>query len=394
MLVRRTLTAITLLLLLAVLGAVPGTVGRPGNALADTDFEMAVDYPSVVVEPGKTVSLNLRLMNRSKTSRQVNLTVAKVPDGWESVLKDRGYIIRSMYVGPEENKIITFEAVPADTVKPGDYPFQVRADTQDGTSQTLTVNVGVAEKVISGTKVTSQYPVLRGPSGSKFEFKVDLSNGTGEDQSYNLAATGPQGWEIAFQPAYESKQISSIRMKAGETGGLNIQVTPPKQEAAGEYPIELQISAGSERISGSLKVVLTGTYEMIVGTSSERLNMEATAGEESSISVLVSNIGSAPLQGVSFSSTKPSAWNVTFDPKTVDVAPGTTKEVNVFVRPDDKAIAGDYLITLNASTPQASERADIRVTVQTPTVWGWVGMGIVIMVMGGLYGVFKTFSRR
>lgn len=394
MLLRRTLAAITLMLLVTVMGLVPGLTAGTGVALADPDFEMAMDYPSVVVEPGKTVSLNLRLMNRSKTSRQVDLAITKAPDGWTSGMKDRGYAIRSIFIGPEENKFITFEALPPDNVKPAEYSFVIKADSRDGVSQALTVNIGVAEKVVSGTKVTSQYPVLKGGPGNKFEFKADLSNGTGQDQAYNLLATAPQGWDVSFQPAYESTQISSLRIKAGESSGLNIQVQSPKLAAAGDYPIDLQISAGTEKISGNLKVTLTGNYDMSMGTDTGRLNMDVTAGGESSMSIIIANIGSADLKGINLVSSKPSGWTVNFDPKSVDLAAGATKQINVFVKPDEKSIAGDYLVTLSASTPQVNKSVDVRVTVETSTLWGWVGIVIVLIVLGGLYGVFNTFSRR
>lgn len=393
------LRTITLLFLVLTLGLIPASMWTPAPVLADPgpDFEVNVDYPSVTVEPGKTVSLNLRLVNRAKTGRQADLTLLKVPEGWKPIIKDigRGYGVGSIYVGPEETRSVSFEAVPPDGIKPGNYVFSIKVVSNDGLNETLTVNVTVAEKVVSGTKVVSQYPVLRGPTGNKFEFKVDLSNGTGEDQTYNLSANAPQGWEISYQPAYENKQISTIRMKAGETGGLNIQVTPPKQEKAGEYPIDIQVSAGAERIGGTLKVVLTGTYEMAMTTNSGRLNMSATSGSPAPLSILIGNSGSADLSGVSLASSKPTGWEVNFDPKTVNsLAPGATREINVSVKPDEKAIAGDYLITLSASNPQVSKQLDIRVTVETPTVWGWVGVAIVVLVVGGLYGVFHSFSRR
>ncbi len=393
------LRIVMLLFVVLTLGLVPASMAAPRTALADPgpDFDLVVDYPSIMVEPGKTVSLSLRLVNRAKVGRQVDLSLAKAPEGWQSAIKDpgRGFGIRSIYVGPEETKLVSFEAVPPDNVKPGNYSFSIKGLSKDGLNETLDITVTVAEKVVSGTKVVSQYPVLKGSTGSKFEFKVDLTNGTGEDQSYNLSATAPQGWDVSFQPAFESKQISSIRMKAGETGGLNIQVQSPKQEKAGEFPVDLQVSAGSERISGTLKVVLTGTSEMIMATNSGRLNMSATAGSPAPLSIMIANSGSADLSGVSFASNKPSGWEVNFDPKTVNgLAPGSTREINVSITPDGTAIAGDYLITLSASNPQVSKQLDIRVTVETPTVWGWTGIAIVVLVLAGLYGVFKSFSRR
>lgn len=393
---RRTLAAIALLVLVAVLGSVPGWGGVTSVALADpgADFEMAMDYPSIVAEPGKTVNLNLRLMNRAAISHSFDFTVTKAPDGWTANIKQGSYAIRSAYIGPQENKILTFEASPPDNAQPGDYTFVIKADSKTGLSQTVTLNIGLSNKVVSGTKVTSQYPVLTGPTGNKFEFKIDVNNGTGQDQSYNLSANAPQGWVVSFQPAYEQTQISSIRIKAGESSGVNVQVQSPKQATAGDYPIDLQVSAGGEKISGALKVTLTGTYDMSIGTDSGRLNIDATAGNNTIMTMLVANSGSADLKGVSFTSSKPTGWNVSFDPKTVDVPAGTTRELKVFVQPDEKAIAGDYLVTVSASTPQVNKTADVRVTVETPTVWGWVGIAIVLIVLGGLYGIFKTFSRR
>ena len=393
----RALRVMALLLLLGGLGLFPGTMLGPGVALAAPDFEIAMDYPSIAVEPGKTVSLSLRLINKAKVGRQMDLSISTSPTGWQSNFKDsvRGYGVRSVYVGPEETKSVSFEAVPPDDVKPGDFTFVIRAQSRDGIDETLTVSVAVVEKTVSGTKVVSQYPVLRGPVGSKFEFKVDLSNGTGEEQSYNLSANAPQGWEVNFTPGFENKQISTIRMKAGETGGLNVQVTSPKQANAGEYPIDLSISAGNERIGGRLNVVLTGTYDMSISTISGRLNLDATAGGQAPLSLLIGNNGSADLSGVSFASSKPTEWEVTFETKVVDrLAPGATREINAFIKPDGKAIAGDYLVTISASNPQVSKQLDIRVTVETPTVWGWVGIAIVILVLAGLYGTFKSFSRR
>src|SRR3990172_1002631 len=160
----RALRVMALLLLLGGLGLFPGTMLGPGVALAAPDFEIAMDYPSIAVEPGKTVSLSLRLINKAKVGRQMDLSISTSPTGWQSNFKDsvRGYGVRSVYVGPEETKTVSFEAVPPDDVKPGDFTFVIRAQSRDGIDETLTVSVAVVEKTVSGTKVVSQYPVLRG----------------------------------------------------------------------------------------------------------------------------------------------------------------------------------------------------------------------------------------
>ena len=78
------------------------------------------------------------------------------------------------------------------------------------------------------------------------------------------------------------------------------------------------------------------------------------------------------------------------------VLPRSTKEVQAIIKPPDNVIAGDYLVTFTASTTDtlASGNVAVRVTVLTPTTWGWVGVGVVLLVVGGLVLVFLKLGRR
>ena len=64
------------------------------------------------------------------------------------------------------------------------------------------------------------------------------------------------------------------------------------------------------------------------------------------------------------------------------------------MEPPEKAIAGDYSITLNSDSPKANDDVELRVTVVTPTIWGWVGIGIVLAVIVGLALLFRQLGRR
>jgi len=132
-----------------------------------------------------------------------------------------------------------------------------------------------------------------------------------------------------------------------------------------------------------------------VGEVSGLLNTTATAGKPAPITLLIANIGSAPLETVSFSSIKPDGWDVTFNPEKLDsFAAGAGRAIDVAIEPAGKTIAGDYSITLLVSSDQASDSLDFRVTVETPTTWGWVGVAIVIIVIAALIGIFVRLRRR
>ena len=60
----------------------------------------------------------------------------------------------------------------------------------------------------------------------------------------------------------------------------------------------------------------------------------------------------------------------------------------------ERTIAGDYMLTLTANSPESNKSSDFRVTVSTPTIWGWIGFGIVGLVVLGLAVVFFRLGRR
>jgi len=109
----------------------------------------------------------------------------------------------------------------------------------------------------------------------------------------------------------------------------------------------------------------------------------------------VGNTGTAEVKGISFSSTKPDGWDIKFEPDKIDTLTARDiKEISVKIKPPDKTIAGDYVISLNAMGERSSSTKDIRVTVSTPTKWGAIGVGIVVVVIAGLVGVFVRLGRR
>ena len=52
------------------------------------------------------------------------------------------------------------------------------------------------------------------------------------------------------------------------------------------------------------------------------------------------------------------------------------------------------MLTLTANSPEVNKTVDFRVTVSTPTVWGWIGFAIVALVVLGLGVVFFRLGRR
>ena len=91
------------------------------------------------------------------------------------------------------------------------------------------------------------------------------------------------------------------------------------------------------------------------------------------------------------------AWKVTFEPEIIgSLAVNSQQDVKVNIIPPSKTISGDYQIELTAVVEalDIGDRILLRVTVLSETTWGWVGVGIIVLIAAGLAVMFKFIGRR
>jgi len=364
-------------------------------------IEMAAEYPGVEVPAEEDVSMDIIFYNKGRSDEDVNVTVVSVPEGWKARVKTYRFTVMGVHVPSGEDKRLTFEAEPDKDVKPGQYVFEVKAQTPDGQfkmAQAIMVKVKQKEeatKESKGVKLTTSYPVLRGPSDAKFEFSVEVDSKLDKDAVFDLFAQGPKGWDLNFKPAYESKYISSVRLKANQSKTVAVEVKPSVLEEAGEYPINIRVSTADAKAEAELTVVLTGTYGLEAGTPTGLLSLDARQGKPANMTILVKNTGSAPNHDIKFMSFKPENWKVEFEPERIAILdPGDLKQVELIITPYEEALVGDYLVQVNVEGEKASKVLDSRVTVKASTAWGWIGIGIIVVVVAGLTGLFRWLGRR
>ena len=68
--------------------------------------------------------------------------------------------------------------------------------------------------------------------------------------------------------------------------------------------------------------------------------------------------------------------------------------VTATITPGAKAVAGDYMTSISASTEGSSANADYRVSVTTSTVWGIIGIAIIAIALLSVLGAVARFGRR
>ena len=189
-------------------------------------------------------------------------------------------------------------------------------------------------------------------------------------------------------------QAASTVIKAGESVTISVTAKAPADATAGTYPITVDATSGDKTAHADLSIEITGSYSLTLTTPDGRLNTSASAGGTTDLSVVVTNTGTADVAGVALSANAPTGWTITFDPPTVTVPANGNIQATAHLKPSADAIAGDYVATFRANSPNASASADIRVTIETSLLWGAVGLGLIVLVLGGLWWTFRRYGRR
>lgn len=208
-------------------------------------------------------------------------------------------------------------------------------------------------------------------------------------------AEAPRGFEVVFKKAFGSQELTSIPVEAGDSQNVDVEVKLPQGVPAGKYQVLVTAAAAGATATQELLLDVVGQPELNVGGPDGRLSAEIEAGGEGQITVLVFNEGSAEARNVEFSASTPAGWEVAFEPERIDLLPaGERTEVTARITPAERALAGDYVVTVRARGEGASDSGEFRVTLLTSTVWGIVGVLIVAAAVVVLGLAVARYGRR
>lgn len=347
-------------------------------------------FPSVEVDPGGDVTFPLTVTTTQP--EVVALAVTQAPEAFETIIRGGGFTVGSVYTGAETEGL-EFEVQVAAETAPGDYPVVLRATGSAGFTDlplTLTVQEGAGGTIT----LTSDVPLQRGDTGTTFTFNATLANETAQELTFTLDATGQPDWDVSAEFAGQA-QAASITIPAGDQQTVNVTAVPPVDAQAGVFPITLQANSGDQTATAEFAVELTGTFALVLDTDDGRLSTTVTSGATSTLNLVLTNSGSADLTGLTLDATPPEGWEVTFEPEQIAVIPaGGSVSATATVRPRDNSVTGDYQISITAQGDDADDQIEVRATVETSSLWGFVGIGLIGLVLVGLFLVFRRYGRR
>lgn len=371
-------------------------LGAGREVSAAGGLQMSTGYPGMAVTAGDELSFALDFTNTTGAGMAVSLETVSLPEGWEGYFTGNGSEVSQVYVknGENEGTAAYSLSIPEEAAG-GDYEVVLRAYTGGEASDTLTLNLKVTEEELGGSSFQSEYPEQEGSAGASFSFDTTLVNNSASEQNYSFSSNAPSGWNVTFTPSGESSPVNSITLEPRKSQTITVGVTPAADAQAGAYTISCAAVSAGENLKTELTATITGQYALDVTTPSGRLSTEAYANKQKEVALKIVNNGNTDLTNVTLSSSAPDGWTVSFSQPTIDVIEaGASVEVTAYMTPGEDSLSGDYVVSIKASNSDTSDNAEFRISVKTETIWGVVGVLLIVCVFAGIGWVFHKYGRR
>jgi len=391
---KRALTLTLSILLFVLAAAIPIRAKAQDNSPNSDTTVMALitTYPSRVIGIGESVTLHLTL-KPGTALETAQLKMEQLPDGWTATFRGEGQIVTSVELVPGTDATTDLRLDPPANVQSGNYHFVVLAQSGSDKAE-LPIDLTVKEKLPPRLSLSAQLPTIQGSPTTTFRYSVTLKNEGDEDLNVNLTADTPSNLLVKFD--YLSQEVTTLPLSANQSASISVSVQPAGDLSAGTYPITILAQGGDASASLDLSAEVTGQSLLTVTAPDGRLSGQIYSGRDSPVKVDLVNNGTSSARGIQLSSSAPTGWTVKFEPAQIDEIPaGQQVEVTAHIVPADKAIAGDYVVTVSAkSADGASKSADFRITVLTSTLWGIVGIALIAIAVGVVAIAVVRFGRR
>ena len=165
-----------------------------------------------------------------------------------------------------------------------------------------------AEKIEISCKYPRIEAAARTAGSPQFSFDIDVNYIGGEEpRAFDLDVQVPPQFTYTISPATAAgTNILLITLNPEVTYPETIKLTINPQGwlilEPGEYPVTFIVSSGELKEQLDLMAIVTERYGLSIDMPDGRLNMNATAGRDNNLSIILSNSSTADLETIKLSS--------------------------------------------------------------------------------------------
>ena len=368
------------------------TLSTPSTTTTtSTGTSLTSETPGQTALAGDSVSFPITITNDNDGDRIYTLS-ASGASGWGLSYELGGKSIFQVTVPQSQSKTVNFVVQAPYTASIGKQTFIVSTgDASMGVSVDIT---SVNESVSVSPKVSTVISYV----GSKAYYDITLDNLQAQDNDYKLSLTGlpNENWYYAYLSSRSSTdEMAETIVPASTTQSIVLEIVPPYTATAGTYNFTAVVTtADGLAISKNLTLQLKSGTGMSV--QYDQLQYSSTAGNTIKIPIYVTNTGTATLTNVYASVSAPSGWVVTSAPNsTSTLLAGKTQTFYLSVQSPGNIVASDYSVVVTVKSDQEAASDDtFRITITTQSYIPYIGGGLIVIVLVGLFFMYRKYGRR
>lgn len=203
---------------------------------AGSDVEIIGTFTDIRAKAGEPFSFPLTIWNKGNRDSLMLLTVAQVPENWDTVFVSDDIEASTFLVEAGQSVSLRLEVTPPSKVGTGTYPLVIYAESDDGLiSETISLQSTIIGSYNLLTELSTLYTSVN--IGNSVTFQATISNwGQSPITGLFLDLKGPEDWDISVDPV----QIATLNPKASTS--FNIDVKTPSDTASGDYLITIKAS--------------------------------------------------------------------------------------------------------------------------------------------------------
>jgi len=361
-----------------------------GADQASSGTRVYCDIPGQTALGGDVVSFPIVIQNNDASDHTYQLTSYN-DVSWETWFEYGGKGVYKIFVPGKQSKAVdlkvqTWGSTAVGEKKVWGYVDNTRFEVfVDITSANQSADVSY--------KVTSKIAYI----GDKINYDLHIKNIQSRENLYTLAVNGlPENWYYRFKEnAASTGEMAEVIIPASSEKDLVLEIVPPYSVATGSYNFTTVVTTpDGVAIKKDLALNLKSGIGMSV--ESNRLAYEAKPGEAFNIVVYVRNTGQgSALTNVYLETTAPEGWLIQTSPnRTNSIRAGETQAFTLSVQPPGNIVASDYIVNVKVKCDQAEKERDYRITIKTDSIIPYLGGGIIVLVVVGLFLVYRKYGRR
>ncbi len=362
--------------------------------------------------PTEGYNLDIALINPTSRLIEADVRLVEGPDGWQASLfkrVDALTVNRVMLPPGSRDTSLDFHFIVPPGTENGDYVFRLGLfdgdRLLDDVEYTVTVAVppgakapvtAIEQVLPGGFELDARFPNQQGRLGERISFAVTLRSRDVRPLSFTLGAEVPPGWRVAYKPSFQDSLVGALSLTGGGSQNFDVEVVPPSNAEPGVQTVVLRaVSEGLDPVKLPLEIELSGVPDVRLTTESGRLTAKVTAGDATDLAVLVVNSGGEAVDNLRFLADAPSSWTVTLGENPIPrIEAGETFHLAVTIEAPEETIPGDYNLRLVTAVGGETVDLQFRITAIRSSAFGFIGIAIIIAVVGGLAFLFARLGRR